>query len=383
MAAADPGPRWLRSESRLGRFAPLAPQPTITRWLRCERSERSGASLETSPRRTRWTGGLLAEHLGRAGGVPVLMIMEPPPDDVHRASYGSSSGRRGGRISVGAIRGVRVVAVVALAGLALLPAKHERRDARAGARTRPGHRSRGSGSWNASSSSPAVSAALTASTTISLIDAMIPTTRNGSAISSRLARVVRTANSSSTTMNTSSSVSSISSATESALGAEQIHDVPGRVDQHRHRGDPEQHRDAHVDHGLRDLEHRVPDPGARRDFAISSCCSRSGLFTVSSQDHARPPRRARATAWASGVIGPSVDRTWRTHVERSRALVVVAVARDAGGRGRSRRVAPRTRRADSVHADPVHPVEHDLLLDLAGRGRDRWHAGCRVRDDCA
>ena len=60
-----------------------------------------------------------------------------------------------------------------------------------------------------------LSAAFTDSTTISLIEAMMPTMRNGSAISSRSDSVLRTADSSSTTMNTSSSVSSTST-----IGAE-------------------------------------------------------------------------------------------------------------------------------------------------------------------
>ena len=54
------------------------------------------------------------------------------------------------------------------------------------------------------------SAAFTDSTTISLIDAMMPTIRNGSATSSRWVNVVRTADRSSMTMNTSSSVSNTS-----------------------------------------------------------------------------------------------------------------------------------------------------------------------------
>ena len=55
---------------------------------------------------------------------------------------------------------------------------------------------------------PTSFAASTERTTISLIEAMIPTSRNGSARSSRFSTVVRTANSSSTTMNTSSRMSS-------------------------------------------------------------------------------------------------------------------------------------------------------------------------------
>ena len=55
-----------------------------------------------------------------------------------------------------------------------------------------------------------LSAAFTDSTTISLIEAMMPTSRNGSATSSRLAMVIRTAESSSTRMNSSSNVSSTS-----------------------------------------------------------------------------------------------------------------------------------------------------------------------------
>jgi hypothetical protein len=51
--------------------------------------------------------------------------------------------------------------------------------------------------------SPATPAASTESTTISLIEAMMPTTRNGSATSSRFSTVVRSAKSSSTTMKTS------------------------------------------------------------------------------------------------------------------------------------------------------------------------------------
>ena len=51
---------------------------------------------------------------------------------------------------------------------------------------------------------------------ISLIEAMMPTMRNGSATTSRLPTITRTANSSSTTMKTSSSVSSDASTTSLA-----------------------------------------------------------------------------------------------------------------------------------------------------------------------
>ena len=59
-----------------------------------------------------------------------------------------------------------------------------------------------------SNASPSRSPASSEATTISLIEAMIPTIRNGSATSLRSATVARTAPSSSTRMNTSSSPSS-------------------------------------------------------------------------------------------------------------------------------------------------------------------------------
>ena len=58
---------------------------------------------------------------------------------------------------------------------------------------------------------PTTPAASTDRTTISLIEAMTPMIRNGSATSSRFSTVVRTAKSSSTTMKTSSRTSSNSS----------------------------------------------------------------------------------------------------------------------------------------------------------------------------
>jgi hypothetical protein len=103
---------------------------------------------------------------------------------------------------------LRLAALVALLGLALLGAQHERRGGQ--------HEHEGAEDSDLDDrvGEPLVLAdevgASTDSTMISLIEAIIPTTRNGSATTSRLPRMTRTAKSSSTTMKTSSRVSSTS-----------------------------------------------------------------------------------------------------------------------------------------------------------------------------
>ena len=131
------------------------------------------------------------------------------------------------------------------------------------------------------------SAAFTDNTTISLIEAMMPTMRKGSPISSRSDSVLRTADSSSTTMNTSSSVSSTSTIGVRGEVVEHVEQlIAGDHEEGTTRAD-EQHRgDADVHDVLGTSEEAFHGPVRRR--------------CIHPADHGTPRRadgrRRRATA---------------------------------------------------------------------------------------
>lgn len=116
--------------------------------------------------------------------------------------------------------------------------------------------------------SPICSAALTDRTIISLIEAMMPASRNGSARSSRLATVTRTAKSQLDDDEDQQERVEYLERDAGGVAGEQRPDAACGQDQQADRGDREQGRDPHVDDRFGGLDGQVADPGVHRNVLL-------------------------------------------------------------------------------------------------------------------